>query len=378
LQALRRWSSGIVPLVPGPRPLEHSARWRVAKIESIGYIRQRVGYRVAYQRGIGWRALSLAIGAILPLASNIPPARASTNAADGVVVVCPRLDEAPAAELEARARATLLTSDLSATVAISCLGEGVVVVQVDAGGESVTLKLRVLTATLREEVLRALDRALADLGARLTAEGATAAPALASSTVTGSGGSPLGPDAAETLPPPPTDQPDLSEKPRERERERETEVSALFVGESWGNQLALGAALRAALRFDSTWSCGIRTGVLHPLALDEATVIEAHALLEVAGTARGLAGLRFAVGAGPSLLFVSPESEFVAPGATLKSALRIEAQIGRPFRWRRAELTPWVGARAFTAERGLRVAEQARLVVGGVRPQFGLALSLLH
>jgi hypothetical protein len=326
----------------------------------------------------------LAFGAILPLASNIPPARAYANAADGVVVVCPRLAEAPAAELEARARATLLTSELSATVAISCLGEGVVVVQVDAGGESVTLKLRVLAATLREEVLRALDRALADLGARLTSEGTTAAPALASSTVTGSGVSPLGADAAETLPPPPTAQPDPREKPRETETEteteteRETEVGALFVGESWGNQLALGAALRAAVRFDSTWSCGIRTGVLHPLALDEATVIEAHALLEVAGTARGLAGLRFAVGAGPSLLFVSPESGYVAPGATLKSALRIEAQIGRPFRWRRAELTPWVGARAFTAERGLRVAEQARLVVGGVRPQFGLALSLLH
>jgi hypothetical protein len=329
----------------------------------------------------------LAIGAILPLASNIPPARAYANAADGVVVVCPRLAEAPAAELEARARATLLTSDLSATVAISCHGDGVVVVQVDAGGESVTLKLRVLTATLREEVLRALDRALADLGARLTTEGTTAAdPALASSTVTGSGVSRLGPDAAETLPPPPRDQPDPREKPRETAtatatataRETETEVGALFVGESWDNQLALGAALRAAVRFDSTWSCGIRTGVLHPLSLDEATVIEAHALLEVAGTARDLAGLRFAVGAGPSLLFASPESGFVAPGATLKSALRIEAQIGRPFRWHRAELTPWVGARAFTAERGLRVAEHARLVVGGVRPQFGLALSLLQ
>jgi hypothetical protein len=88
--------------------------------------------------------------------------------------------------------------------------------------------------------------------------------------------------------------------------------------------------------------------------------------------------LRFAIGAGPSLLFASPESGFVAPGATLKSALRIEAQIARPFRWHWAELTPWVGARTFTDERGVRVAERARLVVGGVQPQFGLALSLIH
>jgi hypothetical protein len=132
------------------------------------------------------------------------------------------------------------------------------------------------------------------------------------------------------------------------------------------------------MRFDSTWSCGIRAGALYPPGLREATVIEAHAMLEAAATAHGLAGLRFAVGVGPSLLFASPASGFVAPGATLKSALRIEAQIARPFRWHRAELTPWVGARTFTAERGIRVAEQARLVVGGIRPQLGLALSLIH
>jgi hypothetical protein len=156
------------------------------------------------------------------------------------------------------------------------------------------------------------------------------------------------------------------------------EVGALFIGERWGNKPALGGALRAAVRFDSTWSCGIRAGALRPLGLGEATVLETHALLEAAVTARSLAGLRFSVGAGPSLLFASPESGFVAPGATLKGALRIEAQIARPFRWRWAELTPWVGARTFTAERGLRVTEQRRLVVGGVQPQFGLALSLIH
>jgi hypothetical protein len=132
------------------------------------------------------------------------------------------------------------------------------------------------------------------------------------------------------------------------------------------------------VRFDSARSFGIRAGALRPLALREATVIEAHAMLEAAFTAHSLAGLRFGVGAGPSLLFAFPESGFAASGATLKSAVRIEAQIARPFRWQGAELTPWVGARAFTAERGLRVSEQARLVVGGVRPQFGLALSLLH
>jgi hypothetical protein len=339
---------------------------------------QCVGYRVGYQRGFGWRALSLALGVVLPLALNIPPARADADAIDGVVVVCPDLPEARTAELEARARATLLTSDLSATVAISCVGERVVV-EVDAGDDSVTLNLRVAAATLREEVLRALDRALADLSARATPEGQTAAPAPTLSTMTGSAVSQSqsqpqpGPDAAETPPAPPT-HPSV---PSAQLATSEAEVGAHVIGESWGNRPALGGGLRAAVRFDATWSCGIRAGALHPVGLREATVIEAHAMLEAAVTAHGLAGLRFAVGAGPSLLLASPESGFVAPGATLKSALRIEAQIGRPFRWHKAELTPWVGARAFTAERGVRVAEQARLLVGGVRPQVGLALSLI-
>jgi hypothetical protein len=343
------------------------------------YPRSSVGYRVGHQRGFGWRAISWAPGTLLSLALNIPPARAAADGIDPVVVACPGLPQAKAAELEARARATLLTSDLSATVAISCVDEGVVV-QVHADDDSVTLKLRVLEATLREEVLRALDRALADLGARVAPEGQTAPPAPVANTVTGSGVPQPGPDAAvgrgaaETPRPPRTHEP----APSAQIPTTGTEVGALVLGESWRDGTALGGGLRAALRFDSTWSCGIRAGALYPVGLREATVVEAHAMLEAALTAPGLAGLRFTLGAGPSLLFASPESGFVARRATVKSALRIEAQIGRPFRWHRAELTPWVGARAFTAERGVRVAEQARLVLGSVQPQFGLALSLVH
>ncbi len=336
-----------------------------------------MGHRVVYRRGFGWRALSLAVGLPLPLAFNIPSARADASAVNQVVVTCPGLPEAAAAELEARARATLLTSDLSATVAISCVGERVEL-QVDTGADSVTLKLRVLTATLREEVLRALDRALADLGARVTPEAQTVAPpapntATGAGVGAGAGASALGPAAAETPPSPSSHQPGPSVPPAASE----TEVGAHVFGESWGDRLALGGGLRAAAHFDSTWTFGIRAGALHPLRLGEASVIEAHAVLEAAVTARSLAGLRFGVSAGPSLLIASPASGFVATGATVKSALRIEAQIGRPFRWHRAELTPWVGARAFTAERGVRVAEQARLSIGGVAPQAGLALSLI-
>lgn len=334
-----------------------------------------MGYRVGYQRGFGWRAISWALAAALPLASNIPLARADAAATDGVVVACPDLPQERTAELEARARATLLTSDLSATVTITCLGERVAV-QVDAGDDSVTLKLRSAPTTLREEVLRALDRALADLSARVTPDGQTAVPAAAPapSPETGSGVSQLGPNAAETVPPSPTRQPTLTTPLPASE----LEVGAHVSGESWGKRPALGGGLRAAVRFDSTWSCGIRVGTFYPMGLGEATVIEAHALLDVAVTAHSLAGLRFTLGAGPSLLLASPEAGFVGHGEPLKNALRIEAQIGRPFRWHRAELTPWVGARTFSAERGVRVAEQSRLVLGSVQPQFGLALSLIH
>lgn len=319
------------------------------------------------------------MGAAMPLASNIPLVRAASAGGD-VVVACPDLAEATSAELEARARATLLTSDLAATVAISCVGEGAVVVQVAAGGDSVTLQLRVVAATLREEVLRALDRALADLGARVTTASRAAVESSTSSaaptTASAPGGSQPEREASEAEEPSaPAPGRDSSSAPG---RGTELELGVSFIGEKWGSEPALGGGLRAALHFDSTWSCGVRAGALHPLTFGEATVIEAHALLEATVTAHGLAGLRFGLGAGPSLLFVSPASGLVAPGSTMKSALRIEAQIARPFRWHRAELTPWVGARTFSAERGVRVTQTARLVVGGIEPQAGLALSLLH
>jgi hypothetical protein len=69
-----------------------------------------VGDRAVYQRGSGWRAISAGWGLLLPLALNIPSARADAGA-NGVQVICPDLPEARTAELEARARATLLTSD---------------------------------------------------------------------------------------------------------------------------------------------------------------------------------------------------------------------------------------------------------------------------
>jgi hypothetical protein len=315
----------------------------------------------------------LAMGMPLSLALNIPPARADVDANDGVVVACPDLPEAVTAELEARARATLLTADLSATVAISCVGEGLVV-QVNAGGESVTLRVRVAAATLREEALRALDRALADLGASVKPAGQAADSAPAPSAVTGADAAQPGAETTETQPPPSAQQPTPPAGPLTSE----VEVGAHAVGESWGNRPALGGGLRAAVRFDATWSFGIRAGALHPLRLGEATAMEAHALVEAAVAARALLGLRFGIGAGPSLLFASPQSGFVAPGATLKSAVRVEVQIARPFRWHKIELTPWVGARAFTAERGVRVAGQPRVIVGGLQPQVGLALSLFR
>ena len=132
--------------------------------------RPGVSKRFAYQRGLGRRVIFLTSAALLGFASNIPPARA---AGDGVVVACPELPGA--AELEARARATLLTSEVAATASISCAGDSVVI-RVEAGDDGVTVNLRVRATTLREQVLRALDRALADLRARVTPDAQVEAP----------------------------------------------------------------------------------------------------------------------------------------------------------------------------------------------------------
>jgi hypothetical protein len=329
-----------------------------------------VGYRFGFQRGFGRRVISLAGASLLRLALNIPSAQAASDAA---IVSCPDLPEARTAELEARARATLLTSELAATAAISCSGDAVLI-RVEAGDDVVTLKLRVGAATLREEVLRALDRALADLRARLPSD----------TQVEGTAGAPSGPSAASEAQPAPekTDAPPPVREvaPPEASRaeassERALQVTAHLMGESWGKRGAIGGGLGAGLSSGSIW-CGVRVGAFHPLGLDEFAVLEGHAMAEVALTARAVAGLRFGIGAGPSLLFVSPSSGFSAAGATLKSAVRFEAQLSRPFRFGRVELAPWLGLRFFTADRGVRVAQHTRLVLGGVLPQVGLALSL--
>jgi hypothetical protein len=349
-----------------------SPRGEVAKTRGIGYIQLRVGYRFGFRRrrGFGQRVISLAWAPLLWLASNIPPARA---AGDGAIVACPELPEERTAELEARARATLLTSELSATAAISCSGD-TVVIRVEAGDDTVSLKLRVGPATLREEVLRALDRALADLRARVApepqGEGAGSPP---SGSTEASEGRPE-PAKSEAPPAVPVVTP-LEASRVAVSSERRLEVAAHLMGESWSKLGAIGGGLGAGSSFDSTWWCGVRVGAFYPLGLDGFAVLEGHAMAEVAFTARALAGLRFGVGAGPSLLFVSPSSGLSAAGSTLKSAARFEAQLSRPFRFGRVELAPWVGLRFFSAERGVHVAQRERLVLGGVLPQGGLALS---
>jgi hypothetical protein len=250
-----------------------------------------------------------------------------------------------------------------------------VVIRVEAGDESVTLKVRVGAETLREEVLRALDRALADLRARaipeVGVEGAASAPSGPAVP------SEVPPEPAKTVEPPPASVATPPEATRaEVASGRGLEVGAYLMGESWSKLGALGGGLGAGSSLTSTWWCGVRVGAFQPLGLHGFAVVEGHALVEVAFTARDLAGLRFGVGAGPSLLFVSPSAALSATGATLKNAVRFEAQLSRPFRFGRFELGPWLGVRFFSAERGVRVAQRTRLVLGGVLPQAGLALTL--
>lgn len=332
-----------------------------------------MGYRFGFRRGFGQRVISLAGVCLLWPALNIPSARAAD---EGVTVACPDLPEARTAELEARARATLLTSELAATAAISCSGD-TVVIRVEAGDDSVMVKLRVAPATLREEVLRALDRALADLRARIAPNAQVEGTATASSGPTAPVDVEPEPAKAEVVPAAPVVTPPETNGAG-APSERKLGVVVHLMGESWGKHAALGGGLGAGLSVDSTWWCGVRVGAFHPLGLDGFSVLEAQAMVEAAFTARALGGLSFGVGAGPSLLFVSPRSELSAAGPTLKSAVRFEAQLSRPFRFGRVELAPSIGLRFFSAERGVRIAQQSRLTLGGVLPQIGLALAFLQ
>jgi len=289
-------------------------------------------------------------------------------------VDCSDLTAEQSSELEARARATLLTAELEATVVISCAA-GSAEIRVVAGDESVVLKSAISPSTWREQLLDLLDQALTELRARRAPQ--TSRPDAEAHEIVPAQTTPPRPVEA-AWPPSPAAPPAPRARPIARPERRfqpETEVGLRAATELWGAHFALGAGVGGARRVASRWWSGLRVGFFYVSLPNTFSVREGHAIADATFEPRAFAGLRLSLGAGPSVLVVTPRSDLLAKDGTVRIAVRVEAQLSRPFRWGQFQLAPWLGLRLFSAERGVRVSKSSQLAIGGVLPQVGLALA---
>ena len=309
------------------------------------------------------------------LASSWNLVRLRADSAE-VRVDCPDLTSEQAAELEARAQATLLTSDVQAQATILCHERGAEV-RVEAGDDRIAVQAQAAPAALRDEVQRSLDQALYELRARRalgSGDDATAPPdAAAAAAALPPAAAP--PEAAPAVPAPPTPaRRPLPRRPVPTPEALISEASATLLAEIWSDRAALGGGIRAALAQPSGVELGLRAGALHPIGLGSFNANEAHLVVEGTLEPRFAAGLRVSLGIGASLLLVTPDPALSAANGTTRAALRAEAQVGRAFRWGWFQLLPSVGVHLFSEERGVRIDGREQLTLAGVGPRLSLAL----
>ena len=290
---------------------------------------------------------------------------------DSVQIACPELTTERAAELESRLRANLLTSEPAVRVLVTCqpaktelrVASTTDEIAVDVQSSSVD--------TFRDDVLRAVEDARLLLAQRQAS--ATARPAEALPSQPAAPAPPPYPPAT-VAPPPPAPVPAKVAEPLAMERSW-TELFGQLLGESWGPPVAWGGRLGIARSTPVVWY-GLRTAVLRSAAQSsDFSTTEWHASAELGLQPAIAAGVRVALGLGPSVLFVAPHGGLTARAKTATSALFVEAHVSRPFWFGHWALLPELGVRFFTRERGVRIDAEERLDLRGFVPQlsFGVA-----
>jgi hypothetical protein len=296
-----------------------------------------------------------------------------------VRVTCPDLSTERAAELESRVRADLLTTELTATVLVACWPDGTDV-RVDSAPDSVTVQVpRGSADTFRDDVLHGVDEALRELSRRrASASGASPEPTPAEPAPATSGQPVPSPPAAAPPPPKAPAVPASASAPPQRRAGRGwTELTAAGLGESWSTSVAVGAAVGVARSSGVIWY-GVRAAVLLPAVAGVGFGAKEYwAALELGFQPAFAAGLRVALGVGPSVLFVAPDGALTAHNATATSAFFFDAAVSRPFWFGRFAVVPAAGARLFTGERrGVRVDAEERLRLGQLVPELSLGAAL--
>jgi len=305
------------------------------------------------------RRLLLSLG-FLDVCRVLPAEAAEAS----VRVDCPELTAEQTAEVESRARASLLTADLNAAASILCR-DGAAQVRVEAAGGAAMAQVEITAEGFRDELLRALDEALRQLFRARSEKpveiGAAPEPPLPG-TQPGSAQMPPERPAPVTEPPPAT-----PPQPQAAPAFDEAEIAAL--GERWPGRWALGAAV-SVTRTRGWMSLGLRIGVARPVTQRaEFGATEVAGTLEFTATPRPLGGARLTLGVGPSVLLIAPRADLIVrSGGTAKSALFAEAELSRPFTIGRMSLIPGLGVRVFADDRGVNVGANHIEVLSGAVP----------
>lgn len=307
---------------------------------------------------------------VLAGAVGLTRAAGAAGAADaGVRVDCPDLGREPAAEIESRVRASLLSSDSAASVTVACQGD-LAEVRVESELGTATVAVKTTREAFRDEVLRAVDEALQQLKARPTGN---SVPTANTSADTNTPAQPesvarVRPEPAHLVPPPAPVAAVILPPPR-------FEVSSSVLIESWPQRFALGASIAAGRATPAFWYAA-KIAWLQPTPVPpsfDASELSFAGELGVAPPA--LRGVRVALGAGPSFLFIAPRGALVSRADESITSFFLAAQLSRPFWFGQVGVVPALGARYLTSERGVRVETRERLSLRGLLPQFGLGVS---
>jgi hypothetical protein len=317
------------------------------------------------------RRLGPPLGALLLALLASGAARATEV---GVQLDCPELSPEGAGELESRVRASLLTTDVRASIVIAC-GASSAEVRASADSDSINRQVTTTPASLRDDVLRAVDDALQELARRRQGTAATAATeapapeareappkAEASSAV-----------AAPAARPSHQGPPKLVQPPAGTAA---TELCASVAGEAWPSELAFGLLLGVRRGLAPFWY-GIHAGALRPFEQDaQFGLTELSVAAEAQVSPEALRGVRLGIASGPSLLLVSPHGALTTRQGGSSVALFFDAELSRPFWLGHVALVPALGVRWLTSERGVRLDAEERFNLGGLTPH--LALGVLY
>lgn len=289
-----------------------------------------------------------------------------------VSIDCAALTLEQAAEVEARARAELLASDMRATdVRLGCDPERVAATVRD--DELVAEAERPSDGPLSDVLIQAFNEALRQLQRQqMESPEFGVARAVAASPAPAEG-------VAPPRPPPPTPAlPPAAPPPRgagdAARHQRQLDLAGGVALEAWNGEPASGALLEASYggpRLALTW----RLGALWPVKSARAfSARDLEAELGFDWEPPWSRGLRLQAGAGASLLSATPRGAYEPRGVTHVGAGFLLLAIGRPIWLHPWALVPEAGVRLFAGERRINLDSDARLVIGVVTPRLGLSL----